>query len=418
MKIRSLPFFSLLLALFSGIATVFAFAPYGWWPIGIVSLAVTFHLVLRANSIRDSALIGWAYGFGWTGCGVYWLFISMHRFGGMSAWMAALAVFLMALVLGAFSALAMAVGTWLRRRWSTSDAITALLLFPSLWTVTEWMRGWVFTGLPWVASGYAHTSSPLSGYAPLVGVFGIGWFAALVAGCLALLPRTRMRYWMALCALGIAVFAAGYGLGRIGWTEASGKPIKVRLLQGNVPQEMKFERDQITAALALYHDMITAEQADLIATPETAVPVFARQLPPDYLPRLSKFAERTGSHIALGIPINDSAWKYANSVVGIGPHAAAEPGGFAYRYDKHHLVPFGEFVPTGFRWFVNMMRIPLGDFERGSALQTPFAVRDQWVLPNICYEDLFGEEIADQIAAGFYSGKGEATILLNTSNIA
>ncbi len=397
---------------------MFAFAPFGWWFIGILSLAFTFHLVLRAASARNSVLIGWAYGFGWTGCGVYWLFISMHRFGGMPAWMAALAVVLLALLLGSFSALAMGTGAWLRRRWSASDAVTALLLLPSLWALTEWMSGWVFTGLPWVVSGYAHTSSPLAGYAPVVGVFGIGWFAALVAGCIALLPRAKMRNWAALCILGAAVLAAGYGLGRVEWTEASGKPIKVRLLQGNVPQEMKFEREQIAAALALYHDSITAEQADLIATPETAVPVFARQLPPDYLPRLSKFASRTGSHIALGIPINDSPWEYSNSVIGIGPQAAAEPERFAYRYDKHHLVPFGEFVPTGFRWFVNMMRIPLGDFERGSALQAPFAVRDQWVLPNICYEDLFGEEIADQIAAGFYSSKGEATILLNMSNIA
>lgn len=408
----------MLLALFSGVVTVFSFAPFGWWFLGILTLAFTFYLALNAKSILNSALIGWAYGFGWTVFGVYWLFVSMHSYGKMPAWIAALAVLLLALYLGAFSALAMATGAWLRKRWSASYIVTGLLVLPSLWALSEWMRGWVFTGLPWVVSGYAHNASPLSGYAPVAGVYGVGFFAALISGCIALLPQARARSGIALCALAVAVLAAGYGFSRAEWTEASGNPISVRLLQGNVPQEMKFAREQIVATLSLYHDLITAEKADLIATPETAVPLFARQVPPDYLQRLSNFASSTGSHIALGIPVNDSAWEYSNSVIGIAPGIPAEPERFAYRYNKHHLVPFGEFIPTGFRWFVNLMRIPLGDFERGPALQAPFAVRDQWVLPNICYEDLFGEEIADQIAAGFYSGKGEATILLNMSNIA
>lgn len=416
MNIRSLPFVSLLIALVAGAAAVLAFAPFGWWPVGILSLAVAFGLVLRAKSVRDGALIGWAYGFGWCVCGVWWLFVSMHRYGGMPSWMAALAVVLLSLYLGAFAALATGVGAWLRKRWSASDAVAALLILPSLWALTEWLRGWVFTGLPWVVSGYAHVESPLAGYAPLAGVFGVGWVAALLAGCLALLPRARKRIRLIVLAAGI--LAAGYGLAQIEWTKPSGEPISVRLLQGNVPQEMKFARRQIVAALSLYHDLITMQPADLIATPETAVPIMAQQLPPDYLPLLSAYATRSGSHILLGIPVSDGPREYTNSVIGIAPGAKTEPGRFDYRYDKHHLVPFGEFVPTGFRWFVNMMRIPLGDFERGPAVQPPFAVRGQWVLPNICYEDLFGEEIADQIAAGYYSGQAEATILLNMSNIA
>ena len=416
--LRSLPFPSLVLALLSGAVTVFSFAPFGWWFVSLLSMAVVFLLALRARSIRDSALIGWAFGFGWSVAGVHWLFVSMYRFGGMPAWMAALAVTLLSLYMGLFSGMAMAAGVWFRKRWAASDAIAALLILPGLWAISEWMRGWVFTGFPWVASGYAHSNSLLAGYAPLLGVYGLGWAAALIGGCIALLPAAAMRTRAALCGLAIAILAAGYGLSQIEWTKASGKPISVRLLQGNVPQEMKFAREQIVSALVLYRDLITAEKADLIATPETAVPVFARQLPPDYLPRLAEFANKTGSRIALGIPVNDSAWEYSNSVVGIQGGAPAGPGQFAYRYDKHHLVPFGEFIPSGFRWFVNMMRIPLGDFERGPALQAPFAVGDQQVLPNICYEDLFGEEIADQIAAGFYSGRGEATILLNMSNIA
>ena len=344
---------------------------------------------------------------------MHWLFVSMHRFGGMSAWIAVLAVIALGLVLGAFAAFALGAGTWLRQRFGSPAAVGALLILPSFWALGEWLRGWLFTGLPWVVSGYAHTGSPLAGFAPVVGVFGIGWLAAIAAGCVAYLPFRQKRGRILSLLLLIAIFTTGYALTNVRWTQPSGQPISVRLLQTNVPQEMKFERAQIESMLALNHGMITEAPADLVATPETAIPLMAQRLPSNYLPQLTEFAHKTSSHLLLGIPIYDDAVDYTNSVIGIAPDARPN-----YRYDKHHLVPFGEFVPTGFRWFMNLMRIPLGDFSRGAAVQPPFAVKDQWVLPNICYEDLFGEEIADQIAASHYADKPQATILLNLSNIA
>ena len=412
MNIKPLSALSLLLPLIAGALTVLAFAPFGYWPVQILSLAFVFHLALRAASIRKSALIGWAYGFGWSVCGIHWMFVSMHRYGGMAAWIAALAVILLSLVLGAFAALALGAGAWLRQRLSSPAAVGALLILPSFWALSEWLRGWVFTGLPWVVSGYAHTSSPLASFAPAVGVFGIGWLAALAAGCIAVLPFRQTGGRILALLLAIVIFATGYAFSDIPWTQPHGQPINVRLLQTNVPQEMKFARPQIEAMLALNHGMITETPADLIATPETAIPILAQRLPTNYLPRLAEFAKKTNSHLLLGIPVYDGAIEYTNSAIGIAPDTTA------YRYDKHHLVPFGEFVPTGFRWFVNLMRIPLGDFSRGAAVQLPFGVKDQWVLPNICYEDLFGEEIADQIAASHYAGKPQPSILLNMSNIA
>lgn len=400
---------SLFLALLAGALNILAFAPFGLWPLQILSLAVVLALALRADNCKRSALLGWAYGFGWTGCGVYWLYISMHDFGGMPAPIAVLAVILLALFLGGYAALAFGLTAWLRQRWQASPVSVALLIFPALWALTEWLRGWIFTGLPWVASGYAHSASPLAGYAPLLGVYGLGWIAAIVAGCLTLLPNRKMPL-----ALGLLLLAAGLGLKMVNWTSAAGQPITVRLLQGNVAQEMKFERAQIRASLDLYRDMITAAPADLIATPETAIPLFEQQLPPEYLPQLADFARRSGSHLAIGIPFSDDPRHYANSVIGIAPELKAA----AYRYDKHHLVPFGEFIPTGFRWFVDLMHIPLGDFNSGPAIQPPFAIKDQWLLPNICYEDLFGEEIAGQMRASHAAGTPVATMLLNVSNIA
>ncbi|NMM37092.1 MAG: apolipoprotein N-acyltransferase [Glaciimonas sp.] len=402
----------MLLALLAGALNILAFAPFGLWPLQILTLAAVLPLALRASNCKRSALIGWAYGFGWTVCGVYWLYISMHQFGGMAAPIAALAVILLALFLGSYAALAFGLSAWLRQRWQAGPACTALLIFPALWALTEWLRGWIFTGLPWVSSGYAHTASPLAGYAPLLGVYGLAWISALIAGCLTLFPNRK-----APLALALVLLVAGLGLKTVRWTNPAGQPITVRLLQGNVAQAMKFAPEQIGTTLALYRDMIRAAPADLIATPETAIPLFAQQLPPEYLPQLADFAQRSGSHLAIGIPVSDGPQRYANSVIGIAPERGAAAA-YIYRYDKHHLVPFGEFIPTGFRWFVDLMHIPLGDFSSGPVVQAPFAVKDQWLLPNICYEDLFGEEIAGQLAASHFAGAPVASMLLNVSNIA
>jgi apolipoprotein N-acyltransferase len=400
-------------ALIAGALNVFSFAPFGIWPLQLATLALFFHLVISAPSIRRGALVGWLYGFGWSIAGIYWLYISMHDYGGMPAIMAGLAVVLLAMFIGLYSAAVAALGKWFQRRRAASTAVMLLLVLPALWLIWEWLRGWVFTGFPWITSGYAYTNSPLAGFAPLLGVYGIGWLAALSAGYLVLALQRKVVAVIAI----VAIFVAGFALHSVNWTTPNGQPIAVRLLQGNVPQEVKFDAEQTNRTLTLYEDMIRAAPADLIATPETALPLLAHQLPEDYLPRLSAFATASNSHLAIGVPVSDGPQQYANSILGIAP-ATSRDAPKIYRYDKHHLVPFGEFIPFGFRWFVDMMNIPLGDFTRGAALQVPFDVKDQWVLPNICYEDLFGEEIAGQLRRGYATNNPVATLLLNASNIA
>jgi apolipoprotein N-acyltransferase len=394
-----------LFALIAGALNVFAFAPFGLWPLQIITLAFMFALALRSTGWKQAALVGWSYALGWYAAGIHWLYVSMHNYGGLPGWMAAAAVGLLSLYLGIFCSLAMGGTVWLRQRFKIGPAASLLLLFPAAFALAEWLRGWVLTGFPWVGAGYAHVTGPLAGFAPLIGVYGIGLIAAAAAGALALTPSKKPAALLA-----IALCAVGYAFQFTDWTKPHGQPISVRLLQGNVPQNLKFDPEVIGSTLMLYHDMVTQAPADLIATPETAIPLLSAQLPPDYLPRFASYVEKSHSHVVLGIPISDGPQQYANSAIGIAPSGAAKP----YRYDKHHLVPFGEFIPAGARWFVDMMHIPLGDFSRGDLLQAPFAVRDQQVLPNICYEDLFGEEIAAQLA----SGKKQATILLNMSNIA
>jgi apolipoprotein N-acyltransferase len=390
--------------------SVLAFAPFGYWPVQIAALALLFWLSMRQTRIRDSALLACAYGTGWFGAAIWWLYVSMHDYGGLPGWMAALAVVLLAVFLSGFPALALTVEAWFRLRRNIRRETSLLLVLPALWMLSEWLRGWVLTGFPWAATGYAHTDSPLAGYAPLLGVYGLGWLAALFASVLLALQNRRLLVLPAAL-----VLAVGMLLNQVDWTHPHGKPISVRLLQGNVPQEMKFDPNKSRESVDLYRDMITASPADLVATPETALPVLLQRLPEDFVQSMVGYTSASGSAVLFGIPAADSAQHYANSVIGLGPNA---PPGSAYRYDKHHLVPFGEFVPPGARWFIDMMHIPLGDFSSGGMAQPPFAVRDQQVMPNICYEDLFGEEIAATIRIALLAGRPQPTILLNVSNIA
>jgi apolipoprotein N-acyltransferase len=368
-----------------------------------------FWLVAGQTSLRRSMLVGWAFSFSWLAAGFHWLYISMHRYGGLPSWMAVLAVALLAAALALFLALMMGLAARFKQRNATSLPLLMLAVLPICWMLSEWLRGWILTGFPWIASGYAHSASPLAGFAPIVGVYGIAWLVAVLAGCLVLIPARKSAALLALI-----IVLGGIGLKRIDWTQPYGQAISVRLLQGNIAQDMKFAQDRIQSTLTLYHDLIRSEPADLIATPETALPLLSRQLPPDYLPSIAAYGKESNSHIAIGIAVSDGPYQYANSLIGLSPNS----DGQFYRYDKHHLVPFGEFIPAGARWFVDMMRIPLGDFTRGDLLQKPFAVKDQLVMPNICYEDLFGEEIANQLAAAYFSGMTPPTMLLNISNIA
>ena len=406
-----IPFLSVLLPLLAGGLTVFGFAPFGWWPLQIFALALLFLHALFQDSPRTAALSGWLFGLASIAAGTHWLYVSLHVYGGLPSLLAIAAVLLLAAGLGLLYGIALYLAARLARTFQ-SPTITALLILPAFWMLADWTRGWIFTGFPWLVTGYAHTQSPLSGFAALVGVYGLGWLAALMAGALALLIHLRGRHRIALLLL-VALPVAGMLLHQISWTEPKGEVLSVRLLQGNVPQDMKFTASQLQASLSLYQQLITQAPADLIVTPETALPVLPNYLPPDYLNQLVNFAQTSGSQLLIGLPWTSGPDVYLNSVLGLGHDDAP-----AYRYDKHHLVPFGEFIPPGARWFVDLMTIPLGDFGRGDLIQPAFRVKDQWVLPNICYEDLFGEEIAAQLYAAIERNAPVPSVLLNVSNIA
>ncbi len=409
-----------IIALLTGILTVFSFAPYGVWGFQILCLAVLAGVVICQTKKCHAFFCGWAYGTASFGAGLYWMFISLHVYGGMNALMAGTGIALLAMFMGLLPAFACLFAFLLKSRFQMGSVLFLMMLFPAFWTLFEWLRGWVFSGLPWLSAGYAFTDSPLAGFAPIAGVFGISLTVAVMAGalagfCQAVWKRLKTQMLMTVVVF-VLLLSLGHTCRQVEWTAVQGNPIHVRLLQGNIAQEAKFNPRQIQTMLDQYTRMITRQSADVIVTPETAVPIYPQNLPSGYLDNLMDFVDRSGSRLAIGIPLADSRTVYTNSLVVVFPKETNHAR--LYRYDKHHLVPFGEFVPTGFRWFVNMMRIPLGEFTRGALIQPPFPVKDQRILPNICYEDIFGEEIAARLRDEQTSGKPVASLLLNISNIA
>lgn len=402
-----------LICLLAGLVSVFAYAPFGLWPLQIASLAVLFYFLERSISVRNTAMLSFSYCFGWLAFGVYWPYVSMHRYGDMPVLLAGTALGLLAALLAIIVTAGICLAAIQRKRHQASNRVFLLLLLPSSFLLGEWLRAWIFTGFPWLSSGYAHTVGPLSGFAPIVGVYGIGGISAFIAASLVLALR-----WRRAMALALTPLLLGAVLSQVAWTQASGQAISVRLLQGNIPQDEKFAAENYDFTLKLYDSMLREQTADLIASPETAIPDFAERLPPSYLAQLDAYATEHQSRFAVGIMHLESRTRFMNSVMVMG--AAGKPSAPAatYLYSKHHLVPFGEFIPWGFHWFVDMLHIPIGDQTSGPDLQPPFPVRDQWVLPNICYEDLFGEEIAAQIRDRIVHQQPAPTLLLNMSNMA
>lgn len=413
----------LLIALLLGAASVAAYAPLGWFALLWLTLGGLYALLGvtandRRGAFRDTlsgALIGGAFGFGLFMAGVSWVYVSLSNFGGMPAPVAALATFLFCCFLSLFPALAAAlfvrfspVGWWQR-----------CILFAALWTLSEWLRGLVLTGFPWLATGYSQVPpSPLAGFAPLLGVYGVSLLTALVAALICEVfrrwmsvepcpasrwPLAKLRWCPALPIVLVGVLlAAGHLLREVDWTAPQGTPISVALLQGNVPQDLKWRPEKFNESLRTYYRLAQDNPAQLTVLPETALPAFLGQVPPEYLDELRKLAERQQGDMLLGIATNDGK-QYSNSAISLGQSPQQ-------RYSKSHLVPFGEFVPPGFAWFMAMASIPMSDFTPGAKTQAPMSIAGQKVAVNICYEDAFGEEIIRALP--------EATLLVNLSNVA
>ncbi|MEY3513839.1 MAG: putative apolipoprotein N-acyltransferase N-acyltransferase, rane protein [Pseudomonadota bacterium] len=385
----------------------------------LTSLAILAAFIDRSHSPAQAFWQAWVFASAWLLATFWWLFISMHIYGEMHPALAAAAVTLLAVALALYYALAGAVF----RRWCHQGLSVYLraLSFAALWMLAELLRGTLFTGFPWGAIGYAHVDSPLRHWLPWVGVYGVSAISAFA--CMVVTAKraehienpSRIGWGIRLSLLVALAYT---------WTTAntqqaannkgaSQQALKVALVQGNVPQDLKFGA-AVPQALADYRKALLANTADFIALPETALPVLADNLPEHFWGELKQHFAQNQQLALIGIPMREAGptaqGQLTNSAMALMPSATDAN----YRYDKHHLVPFGEFVPLMFRWFVDLMRIPLGSFGRGALGQPLLEFKGERIATNICYEDLFGEELAQN----FSDPQHSPTLMINLSNIA
>jgi apolipoprotein N-acyltransferase len=405
-----------------------------WW-LQLLAMGVFARALLGAGSLKQAAWRSWVFSTAWMCGSIWWLYISMHTYGGLPSWLAAFAVLLLSSCLALFYMLVCMMFHHTTLKSVKNKANTAVsgvftaynaIIFAAYWMLAEMARGTWLTGFPWGAVGYSHVDGPLAGLASFIGVYGMCFVSAYMSMLLVQLvdkPTKPLRIQAALLAvLFIGVLVLSSPSLEPSHTSTTTKaasqqtpPLQVTLLQGNIPQNEKFQAGSgVATALSWYAEQLEKVQTGLVVTPETAIPLLPQNLPPDYMLKLQQaFKAENGQKAALiGIPMGKRATGFSNSVLGFQPTRMVLSA--PYQYDKHHLVPFGEFIPPFAQWFIDLMQMPLGAFNRGGLDQAPFYWQNQRLGLNICYEDLFGEELAQRFA----NPATAPTILVNLTNIA
>ena len=386
------------LVVLAGVLAVGAFAPFGYFPLAWLSLAILFNQWLTDSpqlALRHGAL----FGFGFFATGASWVYVSVHVYGQVPMVASAMVTVLFVLVLAVFPALS----GYLCRRYLPAAGLAGLLLvFPAGWVLTEWVRGWIFTGFPWLDIGASQIDGPLAGYLPVIGEYGVTWLAALSAGLLLAVVVSRQRI-VSLLLLAV-VLAGGYLLDRVEWTSPRGDAISVILVQGNIPQEDKWAPENLLNTLQLYADLtFEATETELVIWPETAIPAFYHQVEETYIPFLEGQLAETGTSLLTGIPVLDrESWNYYNSIIAL--------NGQRDFYSKQHLVAFGEYLPL--RWLIgdtlDALAVPNADFTPGDDDQALLQAAGYPVGTSICFEVTFARVINDSLP--------EAAFLVNVSN--
>ncbi len=389
----------LILVLAAGALMPLAYAPFSVFVLAPVCLAVLL-LTWTGASPRQAFVLGYAYGFASFLVGMYWLYISIHIFGNAHP---LLAIVLM-LALVAILALFPAATGWIAVRWFSSSGPKAwLAAVPALWVLTEWLRGWIFSGMGWLAVGYSQADSWLMGYASLGGVYLMTWCVLLTAGALAMIVKSARRARLIAVAVLIAIWLPAWLLSNYRWTRPDSEIVTVALAQGAVSQDQKWLPTQFVPTLELYAGLTTeALGRTLIIWPEAAIPATYDSVV-GYLDEINTLASGRGSTVLTGIlRENPETGAIQNSLVALGQSHEF--------YVKRHLVPFGEYfpVPNFVRNWMRVLDLPHTDITPGPPDQLPLAVAGQRLAVTICYEDLFGAEQLRYMP--------EATMLVNVSN--
>ena len=391
-----------LLAAAAGALVTLSLAPFGYWPLGIVSCALLAYL-LHDLSAAQTALRGWFYGFGLFAAGTSWVYVSIHSFGNAPVPLALFLTLLFSIGLGLFTAIPL----YFYGRYIPRNIWGSTLGFAAVWGLAEWLRSWLLTGFPWLFLGYGHLDSPLSGWAPLAGVMSISFVIALTGATLSELIRHRKVHWPSVV-ITLCLWLAGPLLNTIDWTKPSNKAdIKVALVQANIPQKIKWQRDQYWPTLNLYRQLSEPLWAtnDIVIWPEAAIPDYYQAAKP-FLDRESQRARDNNSTLITGLPtmqVNEPGQRsYYNSVIALGMGEGL--------YHKQQLVPFGEYVPleTWLRGLIDFFDLPMSAFTAGEANQPLLKAGNVLISPSVCYEVVYADLVASTVPA--------ADILLTVSN--
>ena len=402
---------SLGLAFVAGALAHLGFAPYSLWWLPPLSLAL-FYLLLRGQSPRQAAWTGFGFGLGLFTLGIRWVHVSMDQFGGLPL---AVSLLLM-LLLCAYLALYPALAAYLFGRWRSNAWWQRPLLFAALWIITEWLRGWVLTGFPWLWLGYSLIDSPLAGAASTIGVMGLS-LVLVLATALAMEYR-RQRWQPALLTAALVGLTAL--LAHQQWITTTDKQVDVALVQGNIPQSAKWQEEQMWPTIIKYMDMSRPHlDADLVIWPEAAIPAVEPWVK-DYLELIDTTANLRQSAVITGIIAREGdrlGKDYYNALLVLGNDQAKtqESGHYGTqhtnRYYKHQLLPIGEFVPLGdlLRPLAPFFNLPMSSFQRGDAQQPDLKALGHTLTPAICYEIAFPELVRKNL-------KADTEMLLTVSN--
>ncbi|MEB4591756.1 apolipoprotein N-acyltransferase [Candidatus Thiothrix sp. Deng01] len=410
----SLSKFDYLLAALAGAVMALAFAPFELRPFAWLSPAVLFWLNLKSMPLGRRLRLSWAFGVGMFAGGAHWIYVSIHFFGGANAFIAAFMVAVFVMLMALF----MLVFGWLASYCGRlPTAVRLLAAFPAIWVLTEWFRGWFLTGFPWLQLGITQVDNWLANYAPVTGVLGISWLVALGSGALVLIVLGTLRERAIAAALVVATVAVGFGLGQIRWTQPTGEPLYVSMLQGNVDQltkwEPQFRNENIQAYLNLmdpdrYPDV---ERSHLVIWPETALAdFFPRSL--DVLEPLQDWAREAKADLLVGgFYLNRDTEAVYNAVMAIGGDRDVGKSIETSEnvYAKKHLVPFSEYIPLlkYLRFLESIIRLPYDNVTAWEG-RGNLVLAGQPMRLSVCYEDVYGEELIQ--------GLPEATMLVNVSN--
>lgn len=401
----------LVAALLAGALTVFGFAPFQASGVPILTVAVVLWLWRDATSARAAALVGFAFGLGLFGTGVSWVFIALETFGGMPTVFALIATAGFVAFLSLYPALAGALVAWLLPRHGNARLLAGAAAF----VLAEWLRGFLFTGFPWLALGYSQLpASPLSGFAPIGGVWLVSLAVTLLAAQVVIaVDAVESARWrtLGLCAgAAVALGISGATARSFEWTRPAGPPVPVSLVQGNVAQDLKFDPTFLPRTFERYLSLAGEARGKLVVLPESAFPVMSDDLPQPLVMKLAEIARSRGGDLIFGtflvedpVPGSHEPRIY-NSVVSVGTEAPQF-------YRKHHLVPFGETIPLRpiVGWVMNhLLAIPVGDQTPGPRDPPPLSIAGMRVAVNICYEDAFGDELR--------AGARDAGVLINLTN--